>query len=213
MIHPKTKRDPDGTRRRILEAAVEEFAGGGLSGARVDQIARRAETNERMLYYYFGSKELLFVAALEEAYRHFADAARSLDLSGHEPSEAIVRLAHFIWDYYRNNQALLQLVNSENLHSARYMRQSSQIASMIAPQVDRLGEILARGAQTGVFRNDVDPLRFYVTMTGLGYYVVSSRHTLQAIFDRDFDVGGDCEGIVRLHTDMLLGYLRPVAVA
>ncbi|CAH2915300.1 MAG: Transcriptional regulator, AcrR family [uncultured Paraburkholderia sp.] len=49
MNQPKIKRDPEGTRRRILLAAAEEFANGGLFGARVDQLARRAETNERML--------------------------------------------------------------------------------------------------------------------------------------------------------------------
>lgn len=78
MNQPKIKRDPAGTRRRILLAA-EEFAAGGLFGARVDQIARRAETNERILYYYFGSKEQLFTAVLEHALSALveAESARS----------------------------------------------------------------------------------------------------------------------------------------
>src|ERR1700712_2731531 len=109
MMHPKTKRDPDGTRRRILEAAVEEFAGGGLSGARVDQIARRAETNERMLYYYFGSKEQLFTAVLEHAFAALTDAEKTLDLDGIAPVEAMTQLAHFIGDYYREHPELLRL--------------------------------------------------------------------------------------------------------
>ena len=88
MNQPKIKRDPEGTRRRILLAAAEEFANGGLFGARVDQIARRAETNERMLYYYFGSKEQLFTAVLEHAFSALNEAERTLELNGIAPVEA-----------------------------------------------------------------------------------------------------------------------------
>ncbi|MFI5041711.1 MAG: TetR/AcrR family transcriptional regulator [Acidimicrobiales bacterium] len=59
-------RDPEGTRRRILAAALEEFSAKGISGARVDAIASRAQANKRMLYYYFGSKEGLFRAVLRQ---------------------------------------------------------------------------------------------------------------------------------------------------
>src|ERR1700736_4353407 len=101
MNQPKIKRDPEGTRRRILLAAAEEFAAGGLFGARVDQIARRAETNERMLYYYFGSKEQLFTAVLEQAFASFCALERAISFNGLGPVEAITRLAHSIWQYYR----------------------------------------------------------------------------------------------------------------
>ena len=85
---PKTKRDPEGTRRRIMAAATEEFAKGGLAGARVDQIARRAETNERMLYYYYGSKEGLFLAVLEKQYAEFRAAEEQLHVTDEDPEAA-----------------------------------------------------------------------------------------------------------------------------
>jgi AcrR family transcriptional regulator len=56
------RRDPEGTRRRILQAALAEFAGRGFSGARIQSIARRAGVNARMLYHYFGEKEDLYRA-------------------------------------------------------------------------------------------------------------------------------------------------------
>ena len=58
----------DRTRAEILDVATREFAEHGYSGARVDEIAERTRTTKRMLYYYFGSKEGLFVAVLERAY-------------------------------------------------------------------------------------------------------------------------------------------------
>ncbi|WP_246795584.1 TetR family transcriptional regulator [Burkholderia perseverans] len=207
MTQPKIKRDPEGTRRRILLAAAEEFASGGLFGARVDQIARRAETNERMLYYYFGSKEQLFTAVLEHAFSALNEAERVLDFDGVPPVEAVTRLAHFIWDYYRDHPELLRLVNNENLHEARYMLKSPRIREMISPLVQTLGNVLARGQSAGLFRSDVDPLRFYVTLSGLGYYIVSNRYTLAAMLGRDFSTEDERNAIVRMNTDILLAYL------
>ncbi|MBR8232552.1 TetR family transcriptional regulator [Burkholderia vietnamiensis] len=207
MNQPKIKRDPEGTRRRILMAAAEEFATGGLFGARVDQIARRAETNERMLYYYFGSKEQLFTAVLEHAFSALTDAERVLDLDGVAPVEAVTRLAHFVWDYYRDHPELLRLINNENLHEARYLHKSTRIREMMSPIVAMLGNVLTRGQKAGLFRNDVDPLRFYVTLSGLGYYIVSNRFTLAATLGRDFSDTDERAEMVRMNTEVLLAYL------
>ncbi|AJX18118.1 TetR family transcriptional regulator [Burkholderia ubonensis] len=207
MNQPKIKRDPEGTRRRILMAAAEEFANGGLFGARVDQIARRAETNERMLYYYFGSKEQLFTAVLEHAFSALTEAERVLDLDGVAPVEAVTRLAHFVWDYYRDHPELLRLINNENLHEARYLHKSTRIREMISPIVTMLGNVLTRGQKAGLFRSDVDPLRFYVTLSGLGYYIVSNRFTLAATLGRDFSTPDERDEMVRMNTELLLAYL------
>ncbi|MCA8105713.1 MULTISPECIES: TetR family transcriptional regulator [Burkholderia] len=207
MNQPKIKRDPEGTRRRILMAAAEEFANGGLFGARVDQIARRAETNERMLYYYFGSKEQLFTAVLEHAFSALTEAERVLDLDGVAPIEAVTRLAHFVWDYYRDHPELLRLINNENLHEARYLHKSTRIREMMSPIVAKLGNVLMRGQKAGLFRSDVDPLRFYVTLSGLGYYIVSNRFTLAATLGRDFTDTDERAEMVRMNTEVLLAYL------
>jgi AcrR family transcriptional regulator len=207
MNQPKIKRDPEGTRRRILLAAAEEFANGGLFGARVDQIARRAETNERMLYYYFGSKEQLFTAVLEHAFCALNEAERALDLAGLAPVEAMTRLAHFVWDYYRDHPDFLRLINNENLHEARYMQKSTRIREMISPIVATLGAILTRGESAGLFRSNVDPLRLYVTLSGMGYYIVSNRFTLAATLGRDFSTSAERAEIIQLNTEMLLAFL------
>lgn len=188
-------------------AAAEEFAGGGLFGARVDQIARRAETNERMLYYYFGSKEQLFTAVLEHAFSALTEAERVLDLDGVAPVEAVTRLAHFIWDYYRDHPELLRLINNENLHEARYLHKSTRIREMMSPIVAKLGNVLMRGQKAGLFRGDVDPLHFYVTLSGLGYYIVSNRFTLAATLGRDFSDADERAEMVRMNTEVLLAYL------
>ena len=91
----RVRRDPERTRARILAAARIEFARRGLGGARVDQITARAGSNKRMIYYYFGNKEALFLAALESAYADIRNAEQSLRLTDLDPAEGMRRLVRF----------------------------------------------------------------------------------------------------------------------
>jgi AcrR family transcriptional regulator len=152
MSEQRVKRDPEGTRRRILEAAKEQFTKLGLAGARVDAIAIAAGTNERMLYYYFTSKEGLYVAVLEAMYLQFAEQEGHSDLSGLRPPDAIRELARSIWTHLRENPQWLSLVNNENLHEGRYLDRSNKLRETISPVVDLVRVTLERGAAAGEFR-------------------------------------------------------------
>jgi AcrR family transcriptional regulator len=76
---PTRTNDPEQTKRDIIAVATEEFASKGLAGARIDEIAAKTRTSKRMLYYYFGSKEGLYVAVLEAAYRGIRHVELDLD--------------------------------------------------------------------------------------------------------------------------------------
>ncbi|MFM0325581.1 TetR/AcrR family transcriptional regulator [Caballeronia glebae] len=207
----RVKRDPEGTRRRILEAATEQFTKLGLAGARVDAIATAAGTNERMLYYYFASKEGLYVAVLEAMYAQFSQREQGLDLSGLQPADAIRELAQSIWAHLRENPQWLSLINNENLHEGRYLERSSHLRETISPVVDLLRAALERGAAAGQFRQGVDPLDFYVTLVGMGYYIVSNRFTIDMFTGRNYAEPDRQQTISAMHLDMLLTYLRPVS--
>jgi hypothetical protein len=98
-------------------------------------------------------------------------------------------------------------VNNENLHEARYMQKSTRIREMISPIVATLGSILERGQRAGLFRTNVDPLRFYVTLSGMGYYIVSNRFTLEATLGRDFSAAAERSEVIQMNTEILLAYL------
>lgn len=204
----KLKRDPERTRKRILEAATEEFSERGLSGARVDSIARRADVNERMLYYYFGNKDQLYLAVLEKVYGDFNDAEHALQLDALAPLDAVRELAHFIWNYYQQHPELIRLINNENLHEARHMRESTRVQAFVSPIVAMLASVLERGEADGTIRPGVDPVQCYVTISGLGYYVLSNRHTLTTVMGRDPLAPEERARTMAFHTDMLLNYLR-----
>ncbi len=200
-------RDPEATREAILCAATGEFARHGLGGARVDRIAERAGVNKRMLYYYFGHKEALFLSVLERAYDRIRSEERQLTLTQVEPTEAIRRLISFTWNYYIANPEFLSLLNSENLHRAQYLKQSAHVNTMHSPFVATIAEVLERGRKTGVFRAGVDPVQLYISIAGLSYFYLGNNYTLSTIFDRDLlSAKARLERLSHM-TDLVLGYL------
>ena len=210
MVNSKG-RDPERTRRRILDAATGEFARYGLGGARVDRIASRAGANKRMLYYYFGDKDRLFLAALEDRYAHIRSAERALELEHLPPVQALKRLVEFTWNYFLEHPEFLTLLNSENLHKGRHVARSRRVRDMHSPLVETLRRILARGEQGGVFRKGVDPVQLYISIAGEGYFYLSNRYTLSQIFGRDLMATKALNARSRHITDMIVQALRTPA--
>jgi AcrR family transcriptional regulator len=204
----KNGRDPQRTRARILDAATAEFARYGLGGARVDRIAQRAGANKRMLYYYFGSKEALFLAALEESYAHIRNAEQDLDLEHRDPREALKRLVEFTWRYFLEHPEFLTLLNSENLHRGRHVQRSKRVRELHSPLVETLRAILRRGEREGYFRGGVDPVQLYISIAGEGYFYLSNRYTLSRIFDRDLMAPRALAGRARHITQTILNSVR-----
>ncbi|UCE30149.1 MAG: TetR family transcriptional regulator [Burkholderiales bacterium] len=200
-------RDPDPTRSVILAAATDEFATHGLGGARVDRIAERAGINKRMLYYYFGHKDDLFLVVLEESYRRIREAEVELNLTRTDPVEGIRRLVTFTWNYYREHPEFIRLLNSENMHRAEHLKRSRHIRAMHSPLVATIEDLLERGRRTGVFRAGVDPVQLYVSIAGLAYFYLSNQHTLSTIFGRDLDAPRELAERLSHMIDVVLGYL------
>ena len=188
MAKAKTRktRDAEVTRQAILAAATAEFARKGLGGARVDEIAARARANKRMIYHYFGSKEKLFTAVLEEAYGHIRSAELELPLAELEPEKALEELLRFTWNYYLAHPEFLSLVNSANLHKARHVTNSERFKTSGPPFVGLVKSILDRGVAKGVFRPGIDPVQLNITLAAIGYYYLTNRFTGEILFERDF---------------------------
>jgi TetR/AcrR family transcriptional regulator len=186
---PKAKlepmRDAERTRRALLDAAEIEFAAKGLAGARVDVIAQEAAANKRMLYYYFGSKDDLYVAVLERAYGAMREREKELKLTDLDPLEAIRRLVEFKFDYYVENPRIISLLAAENMNGGKYLKRSRRLRAMHLTLVDMLCEVLTAGESKGVIRPGIDPFQLYVSMSALSYFYFSNSATLSTGFGRD----------------------------
>jgi TetR/AcrR family transcriptional regulator len=204
------KRDPQASRQALLTAAIAEFAAKGPAGARVDEIARRAGVNKQMLYHYFGNKDDLFRAALEEVYGRIRARERALNLSDLPPVRAMESLVGFSFDYLAEHPEFIALLNDENRYGAMHLDGLQEVQSMHLPLVELIRDALQRGVREGVFRDDIDPINLYISIAGLSYFFFSNNRTLSAIFGTNL---GDTKAVAvrRRHViEFALGALRPL---
>ncbi|WP_332774843.1 TetR/AcrR family transcriptional regulator [Polaromonas sp.] len=206
IIEPRS-RDADRSQLAILAAARDEFARYGLAGARVDRIAENAKLNKRLIYYYFTSKDDLFLAVLEGAYADIREAEKQLHLTDLEPAQAIRRLTEFTWDYYIAHPEFITLLNSENLHQAKHLTKSERIREMNSPLIQTLGNILERGRSEGIFRGGIDPVQLYISIASLAYFFLSNNYTLSAVFDRNLMTAKAHSERLSHTCDVILGYV------
>ncbi len=177
--------DPERTRANILAVAEQEFGEKGLAGARIDEIAAATQTSKRMIYYYFGSKEGLYLAVLEESYRKIRQEETDLHLESLEPEAALKRLVGFTFDRHLRNEGYVRIVMSENIHRGEFLRQSQFIQDLNVPAIDAIRELYQRGVTSGVFRPGLDPVDIHASISALSFFNVSNRHSFGLIFKLD----------------------------
>jgi len=177
--------DPARTMAGILDVAMQAFSEKGLSGARIDEIAAATKTSKRMIYYYFSSKEGLYVAVLEEAYRRMRAIESELHLEDLPPEDALRRLTGFTFDHHHGNPAYIRLVMSENIERGQYLAQSKTIQKLNVPAIESIRKVYERGVAQGVFRAQLDPVDIHASISALTFFNVSNQHTFGLIFKRN----------------------------
>jgi AcrR family transcriptional regulator len=201
------RRDAGRTRADILDVATQEFADNGYSGARVDEIAARTRTTKRMIYYYFGGKEQLYIAVLERAYAEIRAAERTVAVEELDPVDAIRRIAEITFDHHEAHPAFIQLVGAENAQRGRHLTRVARLVDLNSSAVGVLRGVLDRGREAGVFRADVDALDVHMMISAFCFFRVANRHTFGALFGRDLLDPATRQHYRTMVADMVTGYL------
>lgn len=188
---------------------MKEFAAKGLDAARIEDIADMAGANRRMAYYYFGSKEGLYLAALEASYFQLVEVEEAIDVEALGPIEAIEAMITAKFEHYVKYPHYIEFVKMENLYQARHLKTSHRIAEMRAPLISIIKRVLQRGETLGVLRKGVDPLDLYLSICALGFFVFSNRHTLGVIFNSDVTSPKALNRRRGFIIDMITAYLVP----
>lgn len=177
--------DPEGTQRNIIEVAMSEFAHNGFSGARIDEIAEKTKTSKRMIYYYFGDKEGLYLRCLEESYRVVRAGEGDLDLGHIEPRAALRQLVEFTFDHHASHEDFIRMVMIENIHRGEFLARSKEIRQLNAAAIANLETIYSRGVKAGVFRGGIKPIDLHWHISALCFFNISNRATFAEIFGVD----------------------------
>ena len=204
MRKPKA---PEANRASMVAAATDEFAARGFKGASMDAIAARTHTTRALINYYFGSKEKLYLAVLEQVYAQIREAEGKLDLDHLAPVDAVRRIVEFTYTYYLTHEGFVRLVVAENQARGRHLRKSPAMRTLNRPIIDRLARVIERGQAEGLFRKDVDPVEIHKSIAALGMFNVTNQYTFGAIFQRDMGAKGDVARRRAMVADLILSYL------
>lgn len=205
---PSRTNDPERTMAEILEVATAEFAAKGLSGARIDEIAATTRTSKRMIYYYFGSKEGLYIAVLEASYARMRRIESELRLDDMDPEAALRELVGFTFDHHQGNQDYIRLVMSENINRGEYLRQSKTIQNLNVTAIDAIRRLYTRGVEQGVFRAGLDAVDIHASISALTFFNVSNQYTFGVIFRQDGQTPEALAERRRNVVEMLVRYVR-----
>ena len=173
------------TRDKILQAATKVFARYGYEGGSLEKISRAAKSFDRMIYYYFGSKEGLFIEVLEEMYRRMNDAELELQLDIEKPIDSLKEVISFVVTYYSKNPEFITLLNTENLHRGKHISKSKRAREYSSPAIAIIHQLLESGVNKSVFRPDVSARNVYLLIAATGYFYIANRHTLSAFLGED----------------------------
>jgi AcrR family transcriptional regulator len=179
------RRDPEATQADILKVATNEFTTNGYNGARVDSIARDTNTTKRMIYYYFGSKEGLYIAVLEATYAAFFQSENQPDFDSMSPKDAIRAYAEWSFGHHALNPDFIRLVQIENVNGGRYISKSKKLAELFSQSVPQIESILQRGIDSGDFRTDVNAFEVRMMMSSFAFFHVGNRFTVKQIYGYD----------------------------
>lgn len=179
------RRDPEATKADILKVATDEFATNGFNGARVDRIAQDTATTKRMIYYYFGSKQGLYIAALENAYVNFRKLEQNLNVDEMTPTDALRKLAEFTYDHHQSHHDFIRLVQVENINKVKYLKKSPRVKELQGAVISTLQSIIKRGIASGEFRKDLEAFDVHMAISALTVFPVGNQHTIKLIFGRD----------------------------
>jgi len=179
------RRSPEEVQARILNAAVAEFAEHSYSGARVDRISKNAHTVDRMIYYYYGSKERLYQRVLEHAYEELIEEQRRLPPTDDDPIAGIRQLVAQSCEHYRSRPEFVRLVMTENLLRAQHLQKSERLRGTLMPLVERITHLVALGKKKKIFRADAQPQHVLMSVMALGYFYVSNQYTTSLWLEDD----------------------------
>ena len=187
--------------------AQREFARRGYAGARVDEIAALTRTTKRMIYYYFGGKEKLYVTVLEKAYTEVREVEATIDVQHLAPVEAIRTLAELTFDHHETHADFIKLVSIENIHEAEHLRRSDMLTDLGGPVTGLISQILDAGRASGDFVTGADAVDVHMMISSFCFFRIANQYTFGALFGRDLMSPGHRSRHREMVGEMVVAYL------
>jgi TetR/AcrR family transcriptional regulator len=190
---PSRRRNPEDTRRRILDAGERAFALRGYAGARLRDIAQEAGVHHALVHHYYGDKLGLFGEVLERGLGRIEPGVETLgDGRGREAN--VRAFVAVLYDFCANNKSLLRIIENafRDREAASFELAERVIGKRARPLIGLVRERIELGQKHGDVRSDVPSN----TLVRLTFSAIAYRFTMAEPFAEALSVGraGDGEG-------------------
>lgn len=180
------RRNPDRTKRRLLQAAIRLFSEKGYHGVSVDEIVAKAKSNKRMVYHYYGSKNDIYLAALVDVLGRLESVEFQAVVAKGRADQQLRDLLVAYFKFLDANPEFYRLLLWENLERGRHMARSASKLSK-NPFTERFRLIIEDGVRQGIFRAPADIRHLLVNFIGLCFIYYSNYHSLKISVGLDMD--------------------------
>lgn len=174
---------PEESRAAILRAAAGEFAEHGIAGARTDAIARAAQVNKALLYYYFKDKETLYGAVLDDAFAGMKSTVFTVLDSDLPSRKKILAYVGAYFDFIASSQIYSRLMQREMMRarSGDSLHIERLVKNFFQPIYEKVSQVLHKGIAEGEFRK-VDPAHFVPSIIAMIVFYFSSAPVMRRVF-------------------------------
>lgn len=173
-------RDPEASKKRILEEAEKEFAEKGLSGASVNVIALKARINKRMIYHYFSSKEGLYEEILRRNILKITEMAQEYFDEDRDPVAGVRSMVTEYYNFLRHNPEYVKIMAWEEVSGGQTVKKI--FPDLLPLNYKRLENFYIRGCEQKVFRKDIDLMQLIVSVIGVCAFTFARREMYFGIF-------------------------------
>ncbi|HBR92970.1 MAG TPA: TetR/AcrR family transcriptional regulator [Opitutae bacterium] len=177
-VKVKVKRNPEKTKRALLDAGIELFSACGYDGVAVDEIVALAGCNKRMLYHYYSNKEGIYIEVLRQVFGELEAYEMQGVQEATDTATAIREILAQYFGFLQGHPEFVSLLMWENLNQAQFLNAHPDLLTK-TPILERLTEILKQGAERGEIESSADPRHLLIALIGICFIYFSNQHTLR----------------------------------
>jgi TetR/AcrR family transcriptional regulator len=172
------------TKRKILDAALDEFSAHGFEGARVDRIARQAEINKAMIFYYFSSKQNLYRTLIKNALIDFIPRVQKTVLESHTASRLFETLPALYIRYFSQKKEVVKMIGREMIHAPQNITPLiREIFSGFPTAPSSIFHEVITGWHSKGLISESDPVQFIFNIVPLCLFPIIAQPMVEAIMD------------------------------
>ena len=176
--------DAPDLRERLLDAALQRFATGGIAATSLRMIAVEAGVNPALVHYYFGDKDRLQAAVVEERVMPALAGMREAVQQATDVAGLVVAFVHGISDTVERHPWFPALWVREVLCEGGALR--DVLFTQLVPQLPQLmARRFAQAQREGELGPDLDPRLVVVSLIGLTLFPAASAPIWRRLFDAD----------------------------